>query len=900
MTVDSWSGDGWRTAKLSPTCGIHELVRESAKPSPAFDVPVGPGSGSPEQQSSDDIPNSASMPSTDAPTERFHDDDQSAQPGVDGGPPTPVGAARDAMTDSPGGPFNGGDVQERVDTSALDISPAQEVDGERPNGTAPPMVPGEGSGRSDAAMQAAGAAPADGEDADLNAHPTLDNPSSGLSAPASAAPATSVPAPDTTRAPASPASSASSAPSPAPTADPSKAAPTKVLKYAGPAADLTIGTWVQFDGGKAGRIFGAGHGFFAIRMPGGGSVKKRGHQLQLLSEERIPVLDKAEEAAFKKVANAHAVAAELQKAQARLKQQQQGDCAELLRRGRDAIAQQFKQVEKVAGPRGVEFLQASMIARHVPAVNSAAQLKEWFAQFGAVMGLTVICRDGFADEVDVMVTFASPQDCTNAQQQCVESIAALRARKQRPSPKAIKGGSGFADGVEAAGTANALKCVVQHMRDCSNTSRKRPAGSSVAAKEGSVKDADSTDAAKRRKGESPRATEAWTDSETARLLEAVNFFQRKQWPKIAACVGSRSEDACRHRYCNVLKADPHRVEAAGLMILCGDGQPHKSVKRAHTAEKQPAPKRIKLTCGMSSSSTTKTVPSSPSPTPADDKPTPWGPKEDALLSKIVLRRARDQLANDWKVTAKQLNDAMGTGESTAGMYCPAHDACPLVVCVSQPLAFREDDVSMPNTVAAAPASAVGAISSGQGDAPATSAAAAASPATAAAAAAAAPASGDEESAGSTAGLATAGALASHPDRLHRVLHGAPDPSEPTTGGAWGRRLRAAGPSHHGCLERRRRLDRSGSAPRSAPQPRRDTPIVTRDSIDDGVLITSLLLFQDVQDVQGVQGVQGDQEGGQGGKGEHSGDALAAHRRRCHWSAIAASERYGATVREKVT
>ena len=59
--------------------------------------------------------------------------------------------------------------------------------------------------------------------------------------------------------------------------------------------------------------------------------------------------------------------------------------------------------------------------------------------------------------------------------------------------------------------------------------------------------------------------EAWSDGETARLLEAAHYFQYRQWNKIAECVGSRSEDACRHRYFTVLKTDPDRVEAAALM-----------------------------------------------------------------------------------------------------------------------------------------------------------------------------------------------------------------------------------------------------------------------------------------------------------------------------------------------
>ena len=62
-----------------------------------------------------------------------------------------------------------------------------------------------------------------------------------------------------------------------------------------------------------------------------------------------------------------------------------------------------------------QLLSTSLLARHIPAANSAAQVRQWFNQFGEVTAVMLICGQGNEDEVQALVTFSSqPPDETSA------------------------------------------------------------------------------------------------------------------------------------------------------------------------------------------------------------------------------------------------------------------------------------------------------------------------------------------------------------------------------------------------------------------------------------------------------------------------------------------------------
>ena len=320
-----------------------------------------------------------------------------------------------------------------------------------------------------------------------------------------------------------------------------------------------------------------------------------------------------------------------------------------------------------------QLLSTSLLARHIPAANSAAQVRQWFSQFGEVTAVMLICGQGNEDEVQALITFVSQDQCDQARSRCLEAIAALRHRnKQSPSPRK-SGPPPAATAAADVDMAGMIRQAVTHMHECGIDTHLWPMRRIVPPPRASMASSGhSTDSGqeyyddRKRKHSSDNKgvkvdlkSDPWTEQETARLLEAAHRNRRSNWPKIARYVGARSEDACRHRFSTVLRHDPQRVEAAALMMgSYVDSSEDDDEDGASTTSH----KRVKLVVGSKPSRKSR---GSGGVSPTEDISLPWSPKEDAELAKIVRARAgqapQAAVANDWAEIAVHLNAAVRTG-----------------------------------------------------------------------------------------------------------------------------------------------------------------------------------------------------------------------------------------------
>jgi hypothetical protein len=350
----------------------------------------------------------------------------------------------------------------------------------------------------------------------------------------------------------------------------------------------------------------------------------------------------------------------------------------------DAATVSEARAERTRPKSGDQLLTTSLLARHIPAANSAAQVRQWFSQFGEVTAVMLIGGQGHADEVQALVTFGSQDQCDQARARCLETIAALRQQSKQPTArKAPAAAATAAADVDMAGI---IRQAVTHMHECGidtdlwpirhNVQRPRPGAIPT------QRSADTDVDRKRKQSDKDEAkldllkSDPWSEQETARLLEAAHRNRRSNWPKIARYVGRRSEDACRHRFSTVLRHDPQRVEAAALMMsgfIDSSEDDEESVS---------APKRVKLVVGSKPSSKSSRSPTQTSSSTDADVSLPWTPKEDAELAKIVRARASQAQAavsNDWAEIALQLNTAVKTGTYTRNSLPPT--SCDMTAAV---------------------------------------------------------------------------------------------------------------------------------------------------------------------------------------------------------------------------
>ena len=312
------------------------------------------------------------------------------------------------------------------------------------------------------------------------------------------------------------------------------------------------------------------------------------------------------------------------------------------------------------------LLAASLLARHIPAANSAAQIRQWFSQFGEVTAVMLTAGQGNEDEVQALVTFASEEECDQARARCAQSITELRQQQKKQPVKAVAAANAVAD----IDMARIIRQAVTHMHDCGIDTDPWPIQHASAHNRGGMTAASAQMHRHRKRKQSD--SRPWTEQETARLLEAAYRTRATNWPKIARYVGGRSEEACQLQFGAVLREDPQRVEAAALM-----SSPYVDASQDEEEASVTAPKRVKLVVGSKPSNKspptqqtkslptqqTKSAPTQQTSPPAD---VPWTPKEDATLAQLVRSQVSRAHAlkltkDDWTEIAAQLNTALQTG-----------------------------------------------------------------------------------------------------------------------------------------------------------------------------------------------------------------------------------------------
>ena len=331
------------------------------------------------------------------------------------------------------------------------------------------------------------------------------------------------------------------------------------------------------------------------------------------------------------------------------------------------------------------LLAASLVARHIPAANSAAQIRQWFSQFGEVTAVMLTAGHGNEDEVQALVTFASEEECDQARTRCAQSITELRQQQQKKQPVKAAAAAAAANAVADIDMARIIRQAVTHMHECGIDTDPWPMQHATAQYRGG-RTAASAQMHHHRKRKQ-HDNEPWTEQETARLLEAAYRTRANNWPKIARYVGGRSEEACQLQFAAVLREDPHRVEAAALMC-----SPYVDASQDEE-EALVAPKRVKLVVGSKPSNKspptqqtlslatqqtksaptqqTKSAPtqqtkSAPTQQASPSADVPWNPKEDATLAQLVRSQVSRAHAlkltkDDWTEIAAQLNAALQTG-----------------------------------------------------------------------------------------------------------------------------------------------------------------------------------------------------------------------------------------------
>ncbi len=331
------------------------------------------------------------------------------------------------------------------------------------------------------------------------------------------------------------------------------------------------------------------------------------------------------------------------------------------------------------------LLAASLLARHIPADNSAAQIRHWFSQFGEVTAVMLTASKDNDDEVQALVTFASEEQCDQARARCVDNIADLRQQqKKKPAARKVPDAATAVADINMTGI---IRQAVAHMHACGiNTDPWPIQPVPVPPRARMPAAADMHRNRKRKQSDG----EPWTEQETARLLEAAYRTRATNWPKIARYVGGRSEAACQLQLSAVLRQDPQRVEAAALLTSSYSAasqdeagtQAAAAPKRVKVEGPAATSKRVKLVVGSKPAAKAAGTESDAreSDTQQTSPPTqmPWTHKEDATVAKLVRSQVSRKSAltltkDDWTEIAVHLNAALQTGAAGLWTHSPVFD-----------------------------------------------------------------------------------------------------------------------------------------------------------------------------------------------------------------------------------